>query len=283
MNFFMEIAKLRAARLLWARLMQKNFEPKDARSPGACAPTARPPACRLTEQDPYNNVIRTTIEAHGRRAGRHPVAAHQRARRGAWRCRPSSPPASPATRSSSSQEETGIPHVVDPLGGSYYVEALTSLAGDACASSIDEVEAMGGMTKAVESGMPKLKIEEAAAQRQARIDRGEEVIVGVNKYQVANAPRRSMCSTSTTPPCASSRSRVCSRCAPAATRRHGGRRSTLSPRAARTARQSAWPAVEATRARATVGEISDALETVFTRHRAVMRSVSGVYGVGLRG
>ena len=112
------------------------------------------------------------------------------------------------------QEETGIPKVVDPLGGSYYVEALTQALADRAWTIIEEVEALGGMTKAVDSGMPKLRIEEAAARRQARVDRGEEVIVGVNKYRSPTTPSTSTCSTSTTPRCASSRSPGSSRSAP---------------------------------------------------------------------
>ena len=137
----------------------------------------------LTEQDPYNNVVRTTDRGDGGGARRHPEPPHQLLRRGPRPAHRLLAPASPATPSSIIQEETGIPKVVDPLGGSYYVEALTQALADRAWTIIEEVEALGGMTKAVDSGMPKLRIEEAAARRQARVDRGEEVIVGVNKYR----------------------------------------------------------------------------------------------------
>ena len=184
MNFFMEIAKLRAARLLWARLMQKNFEPKDARSL-ALRTHCQTSGVSLTEQDPYNNIIRTTIEAMAAVLG-----GTQSLHTNAFDEALALPTQFSARIARNTQliiaEETGIPHVVDPLGGSYYIEALTNSLATHAQALIDEVEGLGGMTKAVESGMPKLKIEEAAAKRQARIDRGEEVMVGVNKYRVAN-------------------------------------------------------------------------------------------------
>jgi methylmalonyl-CoA mutase len=179
-------------------------------------------------------------------------------------------------------EETGITHVVDPLGGSYYVEALTaSLAGEAW-KLIEEVEALGGMTKAVESGMPKLRIEEAAARRQAAVDRGEEVTVGVNKYRLDVEPQLDVREVDNT----SVREQQLARLAALRDNRDEARVDT----ALRALREGAAGdanllelSIEASRARATVGEVSDALEDVFGRHRATIRSISGVYGAAYEG
>src|SRR5262250_527245 len=182
MNFFMEVAKLRAARLLWAQLMQA-FDPQKPESL-ALRTHCQTSGVSLTEQDPYNNVVRTTIEAMAAALG-GTQSLHTNALDEALAL--PTPSSARIARNTQLilQEETGITKVVDPLGGSYYVEALTASLAVEAKKLIDEVEALGGMTKAVESGMPKLRIEEAAAQRQARIDRGEEVIVGVNRYQAA--------------------------------------------------------------------------------------------------
>ncbi len=182
------------------------------------------------------------------------------------------------------QEEAGITKVIDPLGGSYYVEALTASLAAEARKLIDEVEALGGMTKAVESGMPKLRIEEAAAQRQARIDRGEEAIVGVNKYQAAedSKPVELLDVDNTRV-----REQQVARLQQIRKTRDEGRwRSALDAltQAAASGEGNLLAlAIEATRARATVGEISDALEKVFTRHRATTRSISGVYGAAYAG
>src|SRR5579871_480656 len=176
MNFFMEIAKLRAARLLWARMIQR-FNPKNPQSL-ALRTHCQTSGVSLTEQDPYNNIIRTTIEAMAAVLG-----GTQSLHTNSFDEALALPTPASARIARNTQlilaEETGIPHVVDPLGGSYYVESLTHSIATAAMALIDEVEALGGMTKAVESGMPKLRIEEAAARRQARVDRGEDVIVGV--------------------------------------------------------------------------------------------------------
>jgi methylmalonyl-CoA mutase len=180
MNFFMEIAKLRAARVLWAQLMQQ-FSPKNPASL-ALRTHCQTSGVSLTEQDPHNNIIRTTLEALAAVLG-----GTQSLHTNSFDEALALPTPASARVARNTQlilaEETGIPHVVDPLGGSYYVESLTHSIAAAAMSLIDEVEVMGGMTKAVEAGMPKLRIEEAAARRQARIDRGEETIVGVNKYR----------------------------------------------------------------------------------------------------
>src|SRR3954469_19845589 len=180
MNFFMEVAKLRAARFLWAKLM-RQFDPKDPQSL-ALRTHCQTSGVSLTEQDPYNNVVRTTIEAMAAVLG-GTQSLHTNSFDEAMAL---PTPASAAIARATQlviQEESGIPHVIDPLGGSYYVEHLTASLAAAAEELIAEVEKLGGMTAAVESGMPKLRIEEAAARRQARVDRGEDVIVGVNKYQ----------------------------------------------------------------------------------------------------
>src|SRR5271155_532330 len=180
MNFFMEIAKLRAARLLWAELMQP-FKPQNLASL-SLRTHCQTSGVSLTEQAPYNNIVRTAIEALAAVLG-----GTQSLHTNSFDEAMALPSAFASRIARNTQlilaEETGIPHVVDPLGGSYYVESLTCGMAAEARTLIAEVEALGGMTKAVASGLPKLRIEEAAARRQARIDRGEEVIVGVNKYQ----------------------------------------------------------------------------------------------------
>src|SRR5579863_5850480 len=180
MNFFMEIAKLRAARVLWASLM-RQFSPQDPASL-ALRTHCQTSGVSLMAQEPHNNIIRTTIEALAAILG-GTQSLHTNSFDEALAL--PTPFSMGIARNTQLilAEETGIPHVVDPLGGSYYVESLTHSVAAAAQALIDEVEALGGMTRAVESGMPKLRIEESAARRQAAIDRGEEVIVGVNKYQ----------------------------------------------------------------------------------------------------
>ena len=281
MNFFMEVAKLRAARMLWAQLMTKNFDPQDARSL-MLRTHCQTSGVSLTEQDPYNNVIRTTVEALAAALG-GTQSLHTNALDEAVAL--PTPFAARIARNTQLilQEETGITNVVDPLGGSYYVESLThSLAAHAL-ELIDEVEALGGMTKAVDTGMPKMRIEESAALRQARIDRGEETIVGVNKYAAETAEEIDILSIDN----AEVLTKQVERLKGVRKNRDEAQvRATLD--ALSTAAETKTGnllelAVNATRARATVGEISDALERVFTRHRAVVRSISGVYGSAYEG
>ncbi|HKY66842.1 MAG TPA: methylmalonyl-CoA mutase, partial [Acidimicrobiales bacterium] len=183
MNFFMEVAKLRAARLLWHRVISQ-FEPNDPRS-AMLRTHCQTSGVSLTEQDPYNNVVRTAVEAMAAVLG-----GTQSLHTNSFDEALGLPTDFSARIARNTQlilaEETGIPKVVDPLAGSYYVEALTDRLATEAWALIEEVEGLGGMTKAVASGMPKLRIEESAARRQARVDRSEEVIVGVNKYQPAN-------------------------------------------------------------------------------------------------
>jgi methylmalonyl-CoA mutase len=231
----------------------------------------------LTEQDPYNNIIRTTIEALAAVLG-----GTQSLHTNSFDEALALPTPFSARIARNTQlilaEESGVARVVDPLGGSYYVESLTHSVAAAAQALIDEVEALGGMTKAVASGLPKLKIEEAAARRQARIDRGEETIVGVNKYR-SDEPSpveiRDIDNTRV-------REQQVARLGQIRKSRDAARVELALAALTRAARDGQGNllglAVEAMRARATVGEVSDALEQVFTRHRATIRSVSGVYG-----
>jgi methylmalonyl-CoA mutase len=275
MNFFMEIAKLRAARLLWARLI-KPFSPQNPASL-ALRTHCQTSGVSLTEQDPYNNIIRTTIEAMAAVLG-----GTQSLHTNSFDEALALPTPFSAKIARNTQlvlaEESGITHVVDPLGGSYYVESLTHSLAQAAWALIQEVEAMGGMTKAVESGMPKLRIEESAARRQARIDRGEEVIVGVNKYRSDTPDKVEILDIDNT----KVREQQVARLEQIRKTRDGKRVAATLAQLTQAAQSGKGNllglAIEATRARATVGEISEALEKVFTRHRATIRSVSGVYG-----
>jgi len=280
MNFFMEVAKLRAARVLWAELMAP-FGPKNPQS-SMLRTHCQTSGVSLAAKDPYNNVIRTTIEALAAVLG-GTQSLHTNALDEALAL----PTPFSARIARNTQlviaEETGIAHVVDPLGGSYYVESLTSSISDAARKLIAEVEDLGGMTNAIVAGMPKQRIEEAAARRQARIDRGEEVIVGVNKYKpekdepveildVDNAAVRMSQIRRLEKIRASRDDAKCRSALDALTQAaESGKGNLLAL------------AIAATRARATVGEISDALEKVFTRHRAQIRSITGVYGSAYAG
>ena len=280
MNFFMEVAKLRAARLVWARLMTK-FAPQNPASL-ALRMHCQTSGVSLTEQDPYNNIVRTAIEAlAGVLGGTNSLHTNSFDEALAL------PTPFSARIARNTQlilaEEAGLTHIVDPLGGSYFVESLTNSVAAAAQALIDEVETLGGMTKAIEAGLPKLKIEEAAARRQARIDRGEEVIVGVNKYQAAaDAPVeiRDIDNSAV-------RAQQIARLETLRRTRDDEAVRAALVALEETARRGDGNllecAVAAMRARATVGEVSAALESVFTRHRAAIRSVSGVYGAQYQG
>ncbi len=276
MNFFMEVAKLRAARLLWATRMQQHFSPNDDRSL-LLRTHCQTSGVSLTALDPYNNIVRTTIEAMAAVFG-GTQSLHTNSFDEALAL-----PTDTSARIARNtqlilQEETGITNVVDPLGGSYYVEHLThSLAAEAN-KIIDEVEEMGGMTKAVASGMPKLRIEEAAARRQAKIDRGEEVIVGVNKYRaeeesdidirdIDNSAVRDAQIERLTRVRRARDQQACDAALGAVTTAAADGTGNLLELA-----------ITAARARASVGEISMALEKIYDRHRAETLSISGVYG-----
>lgn len=275
MNFFMEIAKMRAGRLLWARII-KQFDPQKPASM-ALRTHCQTSGVSLTEKDAYNNVIRTTIEAMAAVLG-GTQSLHTNALDEAIAL--PTPFSARIARNTQLiiQEETGIPHVVDPLAGSYYVESLTHAIAEEAWKLIQEVEELGGMTKAVESGMPKMKIEEAAARRQARIDRGEEVVVGVNKYQPAEEAPIEILEVDNTKVRESQIARLKQIKATRDQAKVDEALAALSKAGESGEGNLLELAVVATRARATVGEISDALEKAFTRHRAVNRTISGVYG-----
>jgi methylmalonyl-CoA mutase len=279
MNFFMEIAKLRAARLIWAKLLQP-FAPKDPASL-ALRTHCQTSGVSLTAQDPYNNVIRTTIEALAAILG-GTQSLHTNAFDEALAL---PTPASAAIARNTQlilQEESGITHTVDPLAGSYYVEALTASLIVEAEKLIAEVEKLGGMTRAVEAGMPKLRIEEAAARRQASIDRGEEVIVGVNKYASNEETPVEILDIDNSRVRATQIARLAQVKAARNSAKVEAALQALTKGAAGDANLLAL-SVEAMRARATVGEVSSALEKVFTRHRATTRAIAGVYGAAYDG
>ncbi len=280
MNFYMEIAKMRAARLLWTKIVSE-FEPENPKS-SMLRTHSQTSGWSLTEQDPYNNVVRTTIEAMAAVFG-GTQSLHTNALDEAIAL-----PTKFSSRIARNtqliiQEETGITNVVDPWGGSYMMESLTQDMADKAWELIEEVEQAGGMAMAIETGMPKLRIEEAAARKQARIDRGEDVIVGVNKYKIDeqedvdileidnDAVRESQINRLKTIRDSRDSAAVEAileeiyQCA------CGGEGNLLAL------------AVEATRRRATVGEISYAMEREFGRFKATAQTVSGVYGSAFEG
>ncbi|MDG2471583.1 MAG: methylmalonyl-CoA mutase [Pseudomonadales bacterium] len=277
MNFYMEIAKLRAARLLWSKIVSE-FNPKSERSK-MLRTHSQTSGWSLTEQDPYNNVVRTTIEAMAAVFG-GTQSLHTNALDEAIAL-----PTKFSSRIARNtqliiQEETGITNVVDPWGGSYMMESLTQQIADRAWALIEEVEAQGGMAKAIETGMPKLRIEEAAARKQARIDRGEDVIVGVNKYELNEADEDDVdvLEIDNEAVKASQISRL-------ATIRES-RDDAAVEQALEDIYQSSVSGqgnlldlcIKATRLRATVGEISYAMEREFGRFNAQSQTVSGVYG-----
>ncbi|SET18008.1 methylmalonyl-CoA mutase [Paracoccus homiensis] len=279
MNFFMEIAKLRAARLLWHRIMDEF----GAKKPGSkmLRTHCQTSGVSLQEQDPYNNVIRTAYEAMSAALG-GTQSLHTNALDEAIAL-----PTDFSARIARNtqlilQEETGITNVVDPLAGSYYIESLTAELAEKAWALIEEVEEMGGMTKAVASGMPKLRIEETAARRQALIDRGEDVIVGVNKYRKDKEDPIDILDVDNVKVRASQIARLENI---RATRDEAACQAALDELARRATQGGNLlaAAVEAARARATVGEISMAMEKEFGRHRAEVKTLAGVYGAAYEG
>ncbi|MFY8214203.1 MAG: methylmalonyl-CoA mutase [Flavobacterium sp.] len=274
MNHFMEIAKLRAGRMLWAKLV-KQFEPKDEKSL-ALRTHCQTSGWSLTEQDPFNNVARTCIEAAAAAFG-GTQSLHTNALDEAIAL-----PTDFSARIARNtqiylQEETHITHTVDPWGGSYYIEKLTEEIAQKAWTLIEEVEAMGGMTKAIEAGIPKLRIEEAAARKQARIDSGQDLIIGVNKYRlvqedplhildVDNQKVRAQQLEQLAELKANRNAQLVANCLQKLTDCAKSEQGNLLELA-----------IEAARARATLGEISDALESVYGRYKAQIKSFSGVY------
>ena len=279
MNFFMEAAKLRAARLLWHEIMT-GFGAKDPRSL-MLRTHCQTSGVSLQEQDPLNNVVRTAYEALSAVLG-GTQSLHTNSFDEAMAL-----PSATSSRIARNtqlilQHETGVTRVVDPLAGSYYVERLTADLADEARRLMAEVEELGGMTKAVASGMPKLRIEEAAARRQARVDRGEEVIVGVNRYRLEREDPIELLDLDGAKVRAGQVERL--------ERVRSGRDRAACEAALAALEEGARGsgnllalAVEAARARATVGEISAAMERVFGRHRAEVRTLSGVYGSAYEG
>ena len=275
MNFYMEIAKLRAARLLWARIVDE-FQPQNPRSK-MLRTHSQTSGWSLTEQDPYNNVVRTTIEAMAAVFG-GTQSLHTNALDEAIAL-----PSEFAARIARNtqlvlQEETGITDVIDPWGGSYMMESLTQSIADKAWTLIEEVEDQGGMVKAIETGLPKLRIEEAAARKQALIDKGEKVIVGVNKYQTDDQTEVDILEIDNTAVRQSQLKRLAS---------IRSDRDQAAVDAALTAISEAAQSgngnllalsIEAVRVRATVGEISSAMEKIFGRYAAQTRTTQGVYG-----
>jgi methylmalonyl-CoA mutase len=287
MNFYMEVAKLRAARVLWSELIAQ-FAPKKVES-SMLRTHCQTSGASLTYQDPLNNVVRTTIEAMAAVFG-GTQSLHTNAFDEALAL-PSETSARIARNTQLIlQEETGIPAAIDPFAGSYFLESLTATLAEEARKVITEVEALGGMARAIESGMPKLRIEECAARRQARIDRREDVVVGVNKYQVAGAESEfdlleidnAAVRESQVKRLAELRAKrdpvAVKRALDAleALARGGAGREAPGPPGDRDGNLLAI-AVDAARARATVGEISEALERVWGRHRPETRTISGVY------
>ncbi|MFW2381157.1 MAG: methylmalonyl-CoA mutase [Acidimicrobiales bacterium] len=279
MDFFMEIAKLRAARLLWAELMSQ-FGPENPRS-SMLRTHCQTSGVSLTEQDPYNNVIRTTIEAMAGVLG-----GTQSLHTNSFDEALGLPTEFSARIARNTQlilaEETGITRTVDPLGGSYYVEKLTADLADRARAHLREINELGGMTKAIDSGMPKLRIEEAAANRQARIDRGEDTVVGVNKYVVENPDTVDVLVIDNTAVRLAQIERINTT---KAARDSAATTAALEAvtAAARGTGNLLTACVEAARQRATVGEMSDAMETIFGRHAAQTRTIAGVYSANYDG
>jgi len=278
MNFFMEIAMLRAARLLWHRLMSQ-FNPTQPKS-SMLRTHCQTSGWSLTEQDPYNNIIRTTLECMSAVLG-GTQSLHTNSFDEAIGL-----PTDFSARIARNtqiivQEESKVTKVVDPLGGSYYVESLTDQIASEAMKIIEEVEELGGMAKAIESGMPKLRIEESAARRQARIDQGKEVIVGVNKYQIEENLDFDILEVSE-----AIRDEQVARITDVKAKRNEAEvQAALAAitAAAEKGDNLLAASLPAVRARATVGEISDAMEKVFGRFVATTRCISGVYAAEYAG
>ncbi len=274
MDFFAEVAKLRAARYLWAKLLKRYFRPKNPRSLALRA-HCQTSGVSLTAQDPYNNVVRTTIEAMAAVLG-----GTQSLHTNSFDEALALPTPASARIARNTQlilmEEAGIPDIIDPLGGSYFIESLTARMASEAEALIDEVENLGGMTKAVETGLPKMRIEEAATKRQARVDRDEEVVVGVNKYPPPREEKINIFVVDNQKVLKSQMKRLkilrnnrdtneVKRRLDALTKGAEGKTNLLEL------------TIGAVRARATVGEVSDAMEKIFSRYAKSPSGVSGVY------
>ena len=274
MNFFMEIAKLRAARFLWSELIEQEFKPKDPRSQ-MLRTHCQTSGVSLTSQDPYNNIVRTTIEAMAAVLG-----GTQSLHTNSFDEALALPTPFSAEIARSTQlvlrEESGLTKVVDPLAGSYYIESLTGSIINEARKLIEEVEELGGMTKAVQAGVPKLRIEESAAIRQARIEKKEEIVVGVNDYFSSKEQDVEILSIDNEDV---RNQQITKLQSIKESRDEAGCQKTLEniESVAKNGGNLLEAAIDAAKARATVGEISEAMENVFGRHQAVSQSISGVY------
>lgn len=275
MNFFMEIAKLRAARLLWSELIEKEFQPKNPKSL-MLRTHCQTSGVSLTSQDPYNNIMRTTIEAMAAVLG-----GTQSLHTNSFDEALALPTPFSAQIARNTQlvlrEETGITKVIDPMAGSYYMESLTNSLVNEARKLIEEAEELGGMTKAVQAGVPKLRIEESAAIRQAKIEKKEEIIVGVNKYQSDDKAKVDILSIDNE----DVRNKQLEKLKTLKSSRDEAAcletLKVMEDAANDNTANLLEVAINAARARATVGEISMAMEKVFGRHQAVSQSISGVY------
>jgi methylmalonyl-CoA mutase len=274
MNFFMEVAKTRAARLLWAKLL-KPFNPKDTRSL-SLRTHCQTSGWSLTAQDVFNNVARTTVEAMAATQG-HTQSLHTNALDEALAL-----PTDFSARIARNtqlflQQESGTTRIVDPWGGSFFVERLTQDLASKAWDHIQEVEALGGMAKAIEAGIPKLRIEEASAKTQARIDAGRQSVIGVNKYRLENEPQIDVLRVDNS----TVRRLQVDKLSRLRKERNQADVTAALEALTRSAREGNGNllalAIDAARAKATVGEISDAMEKVFGRHRAEIKSITGVY------
>ena len=274
MNYYMEVAKMRAGRRIWAQMMS-TFDPKNSKSL-ALRTHSQTSGWSLTEQDPFNNVTRTLIEANAAAMG-HTQSLHTNALDEAIAL-----PTDFSARIARNtqlflQEETGMTKVIDPWGGSYYVEKLTEELQEKAWGLIEEIEELGGMAKAIETGLPKMKVEESAAKRQAKIDSKSEIIVGVNKYRLAEEDPIDILDIDN----AVVREAQIKRLAEMKASRNEEEVQKHLARLTKAAQDGSENllavAVDAARARASLGEISDAIEVVSGRHKAVIRSISGVY------
>jgi methylmalonyl-CoA mutase len=274
-NHFMEVAKMRAARVLWAKIV-KSFNPKNPKSL-ALRTHSQTSGWSLTEQDPFNNISRTCIEAMAATLG-HTQSLHTNALDEAIAL-----PTDFSARIARNtqiflQDETSICRVIDPWGGSYYLEALTDALIHKAWAHIMEAQELGGMSKAVEAGIPKMRIEEASARRQARIDSGEETIVGVNKYRLAQEAPLDILDVDNSAVRLSQIERLKKLRAERDETRCQATLKALCDCAGGGAGNLLALAIDAAQARASLGEISDAMETHFGRYKAVIRTISGVYG-----
>ncbi|UOE54333.1 methylmalonyl-CoA mutase [Bacillus sp. CMF12] len=274
MNYFMEVAKMRAARYIWAKMM-KTFEPRNPKSM-ALRTHSQTSGWSLTEQDPFNNVTRTLIEAHAAAMG-HTQSLHTNALDEAIAL-----PTDFSARIARNtqlylQEETGVTNVIDPWGGSYYVEALTDQLIKRAWEHIEEIENLGGMAKAIETGLPKMRIEEAAARRQAQIDSGKETIIGVNKYRLEKEEPIDILDIDNTAVRLKQIEKLEQLKASRDNEKVAEALEAITTAADTGEGNLLELAVNAARVRATLGEISEAIEKVANRHKAIIRSISGVY------